>query len=77
MKVVDFLKLVRELLKVMSICDLKCDDYKYIELHEEYAKMRHNGDKVDYILCVLSHKYKLSESTIKRIVRRLSKEVRI
>lgn len=75
MKVVEYLKIGRELLKLMSNHDLKRDDYLYIELYEEYMMMRGEGEKVDYILRFLSNKYKLSESTIKRIVRRLSKEV--
>lgn len=76
MKVVEFLKICREFLKLMSILDLKRDDYKHIELYEEYAIMRGEGEKVDYILYVLSSRYKLSESTIKRIVKRFSKEVK-
>jgi hypothetical protein len=74
MKVVEFLKIGRELLKLMSSFDLKCSDYKYIELYDEYMKMRVENEKVDYILCFLSSKYSLSESTIKRIIKRLSKE---
>lgn len=76
MKVVEFLKIGRELLKLMSSFDLRCDDWKHIELYDEYAVMRSQGEKVDYILSVLSGKYKLSESTVKRIVRRFSKEVK-
>ena len=40
MKAVEFLKLGRELLKTMSILDLRRDDYIHIELYEEYAEMR-------------------------------------
>ena len=76
MKVVEFLKIGREMLKTMSAFDLKRDDYRHIELYEEYARMRGEGEKVDYILYLLAQKYKLSESTIKRVVKRLSKEVR-
>lgn len=76
MKVVEYLKIGGEFLKKMSMLDLRRDDYKHIELYEEYVKMRSNGDKVDYILSVLGNKYKLSESTIKRIIKRLSKEVK-
>ena len=76
MKVVEFLKIGRELLKLLSNCDLKQNDWKHIELYEDYARMRGEGEKVDYILCVLSNKYKVSESTVKRIVRRFSREVR-
>ena len=76
MKVIDFLKIGREFLKRMSNLDLKRDDYNHIELYEEYMVMRGEGNKVDYILSFLSCKYKLSESTIKRIVKRLSNEVK-
>ncbi len=76
MIVAEFFKLCVNLAKFMSENDLKCSDYKYMPLYEEYVSMRENGNKVDYILYVLSDKYKLSESTIKRIVRRFSKEVK-
>lgn len=76
MKVVEFLKIGKELLKLMSSYDLRCDDYLYIGLFEEYTRMRDEGIKVDYILACLSEKYNMSESTVKRIIRRFSKEVK-
>lgn len=76
MKAVEFLKLTREILKLMSALELKRDDYKNIELYEEYMKMRGEGNKVDYILAHLSIRYNLSESTIKRVIKRLSKEAK-
>ena len=76
MKAVEFLKIVEGLLKTMSTFGLKRDDYMHINLYEEYAIMRSEGEKVDYILCYLSDKYKISESTIKRVIKRFSKEVR-
>lgn len=76
MKVVDFLKMGSEFLKMMSSFDLKRDDFQHIELYEEYMMLRGEGEKVDYILFVLSSKYKVSESTIKRVVKRFSKEVK-
>ena len=77
MKAVEILRIGKEMLKLMSDYDIRCTDYKYIGLCEEYVRMRDNGDKVEYILRYLSERYKLSESTIKRVVRRLSQEVRI
>lgn len=76
MKVVEFLKMGSEFLKMMSSFDLKRDDFQHIELYEEYMMLRGEGEKVDYILFVLSSKYKVSESTIKRVVKRFSKEVK-
>ena len=77
MKAVEILRIGKELLKVMSTFDLRRDDYLHIELYEEYLKMRVKGDKIEYILCFLANKYKLSESTIKRVIRRFSKEVKL
>ena len=76
MKVVEFLKMGSEFLKMMSSFDLKRDDFQHIELYEEYMMLRGEGEKVDYILFVLSSKYKVSESTIKRVVKRFSREVK-
>ena len=76
MKAVEFLRIASELLKTMSAFDLRRDDYLHIGLYEEYVMMRSDGEKVDYILRFLSDKYKVSESTIKRVVRRFSREVR-
>ena len=76
MKAVEFLQLGKEILKMMSNCDLRINDYKYIEMYDEYARMRVSNEKVDYILKFLSDKYKVSESTVKRVIRRLSREVK-
>ncbi len=76
MEVIDFLRICREFLKVMSRLGLKSEDYRYIEMYEEYRAMRDRKEKVEYILKVLSDKYKVSESTVKRIVRRFNNEVR-
>ena len=76
MKAVNLLIIGREFLKLMSTFGLRRDDYLHIEMYEEYVKMRSDGEKVDYILSFLSQKYHTSESTIKRIVRRLSREAK-
>ena len=77
MKIVEFLRIGKEMLKLMSKHDIKCNDYLYLDLFDEYTRMRNEGMKVDYILVILSDKYKLSESTVKRIVKRFSKEVNL
>ncbi|WP_091963012.1 hypothetical protein [Prevotella sp. tc2-28] len=76
MKKVLFLKLNAEMLKLMSKCGLREDDYKYIRAFEEYTFLRNENQKVDVILMELSKKYRVSESTLKRAFRRLSGEVR-
>lgn len=77
MEAVKFLRIGRELLKTMSSFGLRLDDYKHIEMYEEYVLMRERDEKVDYVLSVLSDKYGMSESTVKRVVKRLSREVKV
>lgn len=74
MKVIDLLKIQREPLKVMSDCGLKVDDYGYIAMYEEYRDRRRDNEKYRYVIMCLSMKYHISESKVKRIIRRLEGE---
>ena len=64
-----------ETLKVMSKHDIRMGDWKHVEMFEEYLDMRKKCEKFRYIMAYLSEKYEMSESTVKRIVKRLSGEV--
>jgi AraC-like DNA-binding protein len=75
MKKVLFLKLNTEMLKLMSECGLRSDDYKYVRAYEEYQFLRAEGQKADVILMEMAQRYRVSESTLKRAFRRLSGEV--
>ncbi len=75
MKCADLVKINRISMELMSKHDIRQSDYAFIELYEEYLVMRDRGDKYNYIIAVLSERYNISDSTVKRIVRRLSKEV--
>jgi len=75
MKAARILLIGCELLKMMSICDLKIDDYKYLELYSEYVKARNHNVKYSAIICELAEKYGISESSVKRIIRRFEQEI--
>lgn len=77
MKATEILKIGHELLKIMSELDLRVSDYKFLGMKADYDRMRNNKEKVDYINAFLANKYNVSESTVKRVIRRLSKEVRV
>ena len=74
MKAIEILRLGMEMLKTMSEFGLRTTDYKHVQMYEKYDKMRKEGNKVDYILYYLSQKYHTSESSVKRIIKRLSRE---
>ena len=75
MKVVELVKISMEALKMMSDSGIRTEDWQHIKMYEEYIDMRRNCEKFRYIIAHLAEKYKLSESSIKRIVKRLSREV--
>lgn len=75
MKAVNLLKIGAELLKMMSICDLKVNDWQYVEMYSEYVKERKNHTKYDVVIMNLSKEYGISESSVKRLIRRFEREV--
>lgn len=62
-------------MKLMSDHDLKTSDYKYLEMYDKYISMRGMCEKIGYIIAYLSEAYNISESSVKRIIKRLSTEV--
>lgn len=75
MKAINLLKIGTELLKLMSICDLRVGDWQYIEMYSEYVKNRNNHVKYDVIIMQLAESYKISESSVKRLIRKFEREV--
>lgn len=77
MKRVEILKIGRELLRLMSENDLKINDYMFVGMFYEYEFLRSEHEKYGNVLDILSRKYRISQSKVKRILKRLSKEVKI
>lgn len=69
------LKLNLNQFETMSKFDLNVNDARYIPVYEEYLRMRKEGLKITHIISSLAEKHFLSESTVKRIVKRLSRRV--
>lgn len=76
MKRVEILKLGRELLRLMSENDLKINDYLFVGMFYEYEFLRKEHEKYANVIDILSRKYRISQSKVKRILRRISKEVK-
>lgn len=76
MKIVDIVKLGREMLKTMSDYGVKEGDWRYIGLYEEYREMRRKGLKYRYVIMQISLTHGISKSKVERIVRRLGQDVK-
>lgn len=70
------LKLNLNQVKLMSMFGLSVDDANYIPMYEEYLSLRHDGVPKERIYQHFRTKYHVSESTAKRVVRRLSRQAK-
>jgi hypothetical protein len=76
MKVIEILRFNREILERLSKNDIKTDDWEYVDLYNEYEQLRGAGEKVTWIIDMLSAKYGCSERTIHRIISRFKGDVK-
>ena len=74
MKVVEIIKLGREMLKTLSENDVIIGDWKYIEMYDEYCRMRNNGIKYRAAIAEVALCHNISRAKAERIIRRFSKE---
>lgn len=74
MKVVELLKINRESLKIMSDYDVKRDDWKYLDLFDQYNHLRSCKIKYREVIRILSCEYGISQSSVERVIRRLSRD---
>lgn len=70
MLVANFIKTNGETLKLLSKFGVHIDDFKYIDLFSDYEEMLNEGNKITYIVSVLSDKYSISEATVYRVLKR-------
>ena len=72
MKVYEVLASSRFLLATMNRNGVSADDIMYLDMFYEYRDMLAEGRKDAEIRDFLSNKYKLSSSTIKRVMKHLN-----
>ena len=66
------LKLNLNQVETMSKCGLSVDDARYVPMYEEYLSLLGDGVPKERIYQHFRGKYHVSESTVKRVVKRLS-----
>ena len=74
MKVIEILKLNRELLNICRTVGIRMDDVRYIELYNDYNRLQADGEKTSYIVAALAEKYGVCERTVYDLIRRLKAE---
>lgn len=74
MKVFELINFNQELLRKLQEAGIRLDDARYIELYSDYVSMHRNGEKVSYIVTVLSDKYSVSERKVYSLLKRLKSD---
>ncbi|KAA6351209.1 hypothetical protein EZS27_001355 [termite gut metagenome] len=74
MKVYELLSFNREFLRRIYNAGIKSEDYKYVDLYNEFESRKMKGEKVTYIVASLSVKYAISERKIYSIIDRLKRD---
>ena len=72
MEIVEFVKVGRELLKLMSEYGIRVDDYKYIETFEDFRNLRSHRVKYREAIRLLANEKNVSERTLERVFKRFS-----
>ena len=71
MTIYEILSFNKELLQRLFNAGIKTSDCLYVDLFNDYTRMRAAGEKTTYIVAVLSDKYALSERKVYGIIKRL------
>lgn len=75
MKTHELLSFNKEFLQKLHTAGIKINDYKYVELYEDYRQLNHRGEKKTYIVAFLSSKYNLSERHTYSVISRLEQDI--
>ena len=77
MKVIEILNFNRELLKRLQASGIRLEDARYIDLYSDYTRLLDQGEKVSYVVAVLSEKYSVSERKVYALVKRFQSDCKI
>lgn len=77
MKIYDLLHLSESVCKMLDVNNIKASDVRYLKMFEDWARLRKEGHKYDFIIHYLSTQYEISPSSVERITRRLNRDVKI
>nr|DAK71950.1 MAG TPA: type AsnC-type helix-turn-helix domain [Caudoviricetes sp.] len=72
----ELLKTAESLLFVLMSNDVDAKDVKYLEMYQEYMRLKKEGHKVGYVVYYLSQQYECSEATVYRVVKRMTQKIR-
>lgn len=77
MKVIEILNFNRELLKKLQDAGIRLEDCRYVDLYSDYIKLLGQGEKVSYIVAILSDRYSVSERKVYDLIKRFQSDCKM
>lgn len=75
MRIVELIKFSRSILETLSDFDINTSDVRFIDMYADYEAMKGRGEKVTYIVEVLSERYGVSVAKVYRVLRKFRRAV--
>lgn len=76
MKIIEVLKFNRELIKKLKIAGIRLEDEEFVDLYTDYTTLLNRGEKVSYIVALLSERYAVSERKVYMLIKRFKSDCR-
>lgn len=76
MKIIEVLKFNRELIKRLKIAGIRLEDEEFVDLYTDYTNLLKRGEKVSYIVALLSERYGVSERKVYMLIKRFGSDCR-
>ncbi|WP_333616340.1 hypothetical protein [Bacteroides pyogenes] len=77
MKVIDILIFNRELLKKLQESGIRLEDCRYVDLYSDYINLLNQGEKVSYVVALMSEKYSVSERKVYALIKRFQSDCKL
>lgn len=74
MKIIEVLKFNRELIKRLKIAGIRLEDEEFVDLYTDYTNLLKRGEKVSYIVSLLSERYAVSERKVYTLIKRFKSD---
>lgn len=74
MKIIEVLKFNRELIKKLKIAGIRLEDEEFVDLYTDYTNLLKSGEKVSYIVALLSERSAVSERKVYTLIKRFKSD---
>lgn len=77
MTVYDLIKVYEGPMNVLNEANVNLTDVRYIDLYQEFLRMKSEGHKLTYIVAFLMDEYSVGQATVYRVIDKFGKPVKV